>query len=63
MGYVVFKSSDESKNSTTEVEETVGDSAMTQLTDAQKKTIWEWCKYLGKAVLKAILAKLIGTAS
>jgi len=34
VGYIVFKSSDESKNMSADVEEVVGDSAITQLTDA-----------------------------
>ncbi len=29
-----------------------------QLTPEQKKTIWEWVKYLGKTLLVAIIQKL-----
>jgi hypothetical protein len=31
-----------------------------KLTPEQKKTIWEWMKYLGKSLLTAILKKLTG---
>lgn len=31
-----------------------------QLTPEQKKTIWEWVKYLGKTLLVAIIQKLSG---
>lgn len=30
------------------------------LTDQQKKTIWEWTKYLGYEILKAIAKKVFG---
>ena len=32
-----------------------------QLTPEQKKTIWEWVKYLGKTLLVAIIQKLSST--
>lgn len=53
MGYIVFSESGSEK-----AEEVVGDSAMAALTDKQKKTIFEWIKYLGKALAAAICKKL-----
>jgi hypothetical protein len=32
-----------------------------QLTPEQKKTLWEWVKYLSKSLFIAVLKKLTGT--
>ena len=54
MGYIVFKAD------SNEPEEVVGDSAVTSLTDQQKKTILEWVVYLSKKMFIAIYEKLVG---
>lgn len=45
------------KENNTETQE-INNEQLQQLTPEQKKTIWEWVKYLGKALLVAIIQKL-----
>jgi len=56
MGYMVFKGADDSG----EAEAVVGESAAVALTDKQRKTIWSWCSYLGRALARAVLQRLAG---
>lgn len=41
-----------------EKQQKIEDEKIQQLTPEQKKTIWEWVKYLGKTLLLAIIKKL-----
>ena len=43
-----------------ELKKEIPEEQFQKLTPEQKKTIWEWVKYLGKNLLTAILKKLTG---
>ena len=47
----------DNKENNTETQE-INNEQLQQLTPEQKKTIWEWVKYLGNAILVAILKKI-----
>jgi hypothetical protein len=42
------------------VNDSEGKEQLQSLTDQQKKTIWEWVKYLSTELFKAIAKKLFG---